>query len=383
MPRIVVMQELYNIIGYIHWDPHKEAFNIPYFDHPIVWYGVLFVAGFILAYFIINPIFVRFLLNTRQLFLIDILNWESLIKELRTSSSPLVSKLLSHLDFSTRQQLDQKLSSPPSLSLKQKLLKGFNDLLQNSSTSREELQQIFGKSIASPKQTAYFLTDRLSWFIVAGTVIGARLGDVLLYDWLYFKEHPFEIFKIWHGGLASHGGVIGILIAAFLYIKYIQRTIPQLTFLCLLDYLTIPSALVACFIRLGNLMNQEILGIPTLLPWGIIFEHPMDGSMPVPRHPVQLYEALAYLITFFTLWILWKKQSLKEEPGNLLGIFFIMIFGSRFILEFWKANLDSILPLSFLQIGQLLSLPFILFGFYLLWTRTAFRKNEKMDSQRV
>jgi phosphatidylglycerol---prolipoprotein diacylglyceryl transferase len=273
------------------WDPPREAFTIPYFDHPVMWYGVLFVTGFILGYFVLNPIFSRFI------------------------------------------------------------------IVSGNSHDRVE----------TPKQTAYFLIDRLCWFAVIGTLIGARLGVVFFYDWPYFKKHPLEILMIWNGGLASHGGVIGIMIALYFYLKHVQKWVPQLTYLRLLDFVAIPSALVAFFIRLGNFMNQEILGTPTNMPWGVIFGHPLDGSISSPRHPVQLYEAAAYLITFIILWLLWKKQPKDAKAGALVGWMFILIFGSRLILEFWKSNQEAVLQLPFLQMGQLLSIPFILLGAILVW----------------
>lgn len=289
-----------SLLAWFYWDPPLEAFTLPFVNHPVVWYGILFVAGFVLAYFMINPIFVRFLTQY-----------------------------------------------PPS--------------------SYAKLEQIFGKEKISPKQMAYVLTDRLCWFVMIGTIVGARLGAVFFYDWPYFRENPLEIFKIWHGGLASHGGTFGVLITLYLYTLYIQRWVPHLTFLRLLDCAAVPTALVACFIRLGNFMNQEILGTPTTMPWGVVFGHPADRSPPMPRHPVQLYEASAYLISFFVLWYLWKKQKKNEQPGFLVGLLFILIFSSRFILEFWKSTQSSMLNLPFLEIGQILSIPFIFLGILLFY----------------
>jgi phosphatidylglycerol:prolipoprotein diacylglycerol transferase len=356
-----------NWLAWLYWDPPREAFTLPFLDRPVVWYGVLFVAGFMLGYFILNPPLSRFLKQSRHLSSLDILDWHALVNTLRTSSSPLVSQLFLHFDTAISTQL--KHEAPPllTLALQQGILEGLNRCLQHSSLSRDDLQLLFGNTLALPKQTAYLLTDRLCWFVVAGTVIGARLGEVFFYDWPYFRAHPFEIFQIWRGGLASHGGVLGVVIAVFLYLRYIHHWMPQLSFLRLLDYIAIPSALVACFIRLGNFMNQEILGTPTTLPWGVIFGHPADGSFPLARHPVQLYEAGAYLLTFMILWSLWKKQTFEERPGGLGGLLFIFIFGSRFILEFWKTTQTSLLETPILQVGQLLSIPFILFGAFLLW----------------
>lgn len=361
------MNTLSHQMCWIYWDPPREAFTIPFIDHPVVWYGILFVSGFIFAYFLINPILARFLVQTRQLSQLDILSWPKLIQELRSSSSPFVPQIIAQLDSSSRHQLKQVSQPQLTLPLQQGILKALNGLLQNGLVTRQELCQIFHDSLATPKQTAYLLTDRLCWFIVTGTVIGARLGAVFFYDWPYFRENPMEIFKVWHGGLASHGGTIGVLLSLYFSMKYLQKWIPQLTFLRLCDSVAIPTALVACFIRLGNFMNQEIVGTPTDLPWGILFGHPADNVSAIPRHPIQLYEAGAYFLTFVILWQFWKNQIFNNRPGAFVGLFFIFIFGSRFILEFWKAPLASVMDNSFLQMGQILSIPFILLGAFLFW----------------
>lgn len=353
-------------ICWLYWDPPRKAFTVPFINHPVFWYGILFVGGFALAYFLINPLLARFLTQIRYISPLDIKNWPLLIDQLRISSSPIISSLKTQFDPLTKEQIKQKEGANLTAEFKQRILDGLNQLLKSTSISREELQEIFPQSLASTKQTAYLLADRLCWFAVVGTVIGARLGDVFFYNWSYFREHPVEILKIWNGGLASHGGVLGVMLALYLYTKMIQRSIPQLSFLYLLDLVCVPTALVACFIRLGNFMNQEIIGIPTDLPWGVLFGHPADQVTAVPRHPVQLYEAIAYFITFIVLWQMWKKQPSNEKPGALVGMMFILIFGSRFILEFWKNTQESsLIDSSFLQAGQILSIPFILLGIFL------------------
>lgn len=218
-----------------------------------------------------------------------------------------------------------------------------------------------------PFDSSCFLADRLSWFVVLGTVIGARLGAVFFYDWPYFKNHPLEIFQVWKGGLASHGGVCGILAALFAYTLYIRRRGFSLSFLEMIDVVAIPSALAGAFIRIGNFMNQEILGTPSTLPWAVLFGRPADGSAAVPRHPVQLYESVAYLGIFFLLYYIWSRYEKKLRPGQLTGLLFVLVFSARFILEFWKATQESILSASFLQMGQWLSLPFIFVGFLLIF----------------
>lgn len=248
--------------------------------------------------------------------------------------------------------------------------------LEKPSVGKDNLQKCLVSTPFTAKNIAYYLTDRLCWFAVIGSVVGARLGAVFFYDWPLFREHPEEIIKVWHGGLASHGGILGLILAIYLYILSIRKWFSDLSFLRLCDFVIIPTTLAVCFIRLGNMMNQEILGTPTNLPWGIIFGHPADGSLPTPRHPVQLYEAIAYFIVFLILYCYWKKQSPDAKPGSILGLGLVLGFSCRLFLEFWKTDQpSSMLSSSFLQMGQVLSIPFILFGLYLLWRGRKSRKS--------
>ncbi|MEM1283411.1 MAG: prolipoprotein diacylglyceryl transferase [Chlamydiota bacterium] len=212
-----------------------------------------------------------------------------------------------------------------------------------------------------------YLTDRLTWFVILGTLIGARLGHVLFYDTARYQKNPIEILKIWEGGLASHGGAIGIIISLVIYIFFIRKRFPEIRFLILLDHIVVPTSLAAVFIRLGNFFNQEIIGTETDVPWAVVFGHPYDGSGVFPRHPVQLYEAACYLITFFVLSYLWIRKREVLKTGYLTGLFFVMIFLSRFFVEFYKVSQGGIVDDTFLQTGQLLSVPFILAGFWLMF----------------
>ena len=213
--------------------------------------------------------------------------------------------------------------------------------------------------------------DTLLLFLIIGTILGARIGHCLFYDWDYFKDHLLEVilpvqfepeFRFTgFTGLASHGGAIGVLIAQWLYCKYVAKK----PLLWLLDRIGIPIMLVGCFIRLGNLMNSEILGKAANVPWSFVFER-VDT---IPRHPVQLYEAIAYLFIFFLLsWLYWKTD-IKTKTGRLLGVFTVLLWGTRFFLEFFKdsqGGLENILGL--LSTGQWLSLPLIAVGLY-FWMR--------------
>jgi len=229
-----------------------------------------------------------------------------------------------------------------------------------------------GSDIASLKKKALHLTDQLTIYIVLGTVIGARLGHFLFYENPsdYFSN-PMQIFYVWNGGLASHGGVIGIILAVMLFSYRIRKSGDDLTWIRILDFLSVPAALGASFIRLGNFFNQEILGTPTNLPWAIVFGHPADRSLPIPRHPVQLYECLFYLAVFFLLWMLSYRNSFLLARGKMVGILLILVFGFRFCIEFIKTEQSHLLSLSSsLTMGQYLSIPLILAGiFFYFWKK--------------
>lgn len=217
------------------------------------------------------------------------------------------------------------------------------------------------------REIALKMTDRLTWYVVAGTVIGARLGHVFFYEWPRYRENPIDIFKIWEGGLASHGGAIGVILALYLYQRTIKKNYPEFTFLTIMDCIAIPTAMTAVWIRIGNFFNQEIVGPVTDLPWAIVFAHPLEGQGGVPRHPSQLYEAVTYLITFFVLYCLWYKKSRQLKPGTLVGLFMILVFGFRFLIEFVKIPSSLIIEENILLTGQYLSLPFIILGICFLF----------------
>ncbi|MGB4413514.1 MAG: prolipoprotein diacylglyceryl transferase [Paludibacter sp.] len=218
--------------------------------------------------------------------------------------------------------------------------------------------------------------DSLFIYTVIGTIVGARLGHCFFYEWKplaepvtflgitftygnYYLSHPWELLYIWRGGLASHGGAIGILIAMYLYNKNVSKK----GFIWILDRLVIGAALTGAAIRLGNLMNSEIYGSATTLPWGFIFVR--DGQTE-PMHPTQIYEMLYCLITFgITWWLYWKKQAYKKT-GLIFGVFLIGIFGTRFLLEFIKLNQESFEAGMLLNMGQVLSIPFIIWGIWLI-----------------
>lgn len=228
------------------------------------------------------------------------------------------------------------------------------------------------------RATAVLIADRMTIYMVIGTIIGARLGHFLFYEnpAIYLK-HPLEIIQIWRGGLASHGAAVGIIFALMLF-SYRARPIAMgLTWVRLLDLVSIPTAFAAFCIRIGNFVNQEILGTPTHLPWAVIFGHPADGSPPIPRHPVQLYEALFYLAVFFFLWRLSFKSAFLAAQGKLIGLFLILVFSFRLLIEFLKLEQSQLLSASLFTMGQILSIPVILLGIILYLHKG--RKNQTID----
>ena len=215
--------------------------------------------------------------------------------------------------------------------------------------------------------------DSLFVYMIVGIIAGARLGHCLFYEPAYYLANPFEMLKVWEGGLASHGGVIGIIIAVWLY----SRKITKQSMLWTFDRVMVPTGFTAAMIRLGNLMNHEIYGGPTDQPWGFRFIDNlyqwMNGAEPIytePSHPTQIYEALAYLLVFaITMYLYWKTDA-KHRKGLITGVGIFIIFFFRFFVEFVKnVQVDeeySMIQSTGLNIGQWLSIPFVIWGIWLI-----------------
>ncbi|MBX3009351.1 MAG: prolipoprotein diacylglyceryl transferase [Melioribacteraceae bacterium] len=199
----------------------------------------------------------------------------------------------------------------------------------------------------------------LVWYMILGTVLGARIGHCMFYNPAYYLNHPLEILQVWKGGLASHGAAIGIIIAILLFVSRRKK----FTFLWLMDRIVITVALSGFFIRMGNLFNSEIIGKPTNAEWGFVFTA-IDN---VPRHPAQLYEAIAYLLIFIFLIVIYLKKYQTLKNGYLFGIFLITVFGFRFFVEFIKENQTYFEEDLTLNMGQILSIPLIIYGIVLLF----------------
>ncbi len=207
--------------------------------------------------------------------------------------------------------------------------------------------------------------DTIFIYTAIGGIVGARLGHVLFYDFQKYLQNPIEILYVWHGGLASHGGAAGILIIMYFYWEKRKYK----SYLWIIDRIVIPTALGGMFIRFGNFFNSEIIGKPTDLPWGVIFAGNSVYSA-VPRHPSQLYEAFSYLAIFIFLWQYYLRNFGKIKEGSLLGLFLILIFAARFVLEFTKENQVAFEKGMMLNMGQLLSIPLVMAGVYLFFKKT-------------
>ena len=260
--------------------------------------------------------------------------------------------------------------------------------------------------------------DKLLVFMLLFTVVGARLGHCLFYEPEYYLSHPLKMLAVWEGGLASHGGAIGILLGLWLYVRSYNKSTkktkdnPQrINYIWILDRIVVPVCLVGALIRFGNVTNHEIYGTPTSMPWGFVFmqgdkqfagtfDNPipfdycyscdMDPSSSyepqypqadwLPCHPTGIYEALfCFLAMGILLWMYYKRDLGHKQPGLMFGTFLVIIFGSRIGIEFLKnVQVDFERNMLF-DMGQWLSVPFVLIGIgMIVWS---FIHRRKLESQ--
>ena len=245
--------------------------------------------------------------------------------------------------------------------------------------------------------------DKLLIYMLVSTVIGARLGHCLFYEPEFYLTHPLKIFAIWEGGLASHGGAIGILIGLWIYVRVYniatkkKEEKQRITYLWLLDRIVVPVCLVGALIRCGNVMNHEIYGTPTSLPWGFVFlrgaeqfcgtfdnytpcfawDAPCPPSEWLPCHPTGLYEAFFCLVAMgILLWMYYKRDLGNKQPGLMFGTFLVIIFGSRIGIEFLKNVQVDFERNMVLDMGQWLSVPFVIVGIVMI-VRSFMHKERK------
>jgi phosphatidylglycerol---prolipoprotein diacylglyceryl transferase len=382
------------------WDPSREIFVIPYLHLPVLWYSLLFALGFLGGYLLFAKLLKRYFLQSPLFTERDIRSFSLFLERVKrpqNESERRVQKIFfSLLDSSQKnllfkgketeeanalllQSLNRLFDHPDVLSWMQEDPK--RQRVRSSRVFRNPqmalvrlfLEQELVSFLYPLKKKAQGIADRLLLYMMAATVIGARLGHLLFYEKIsFYFLHPLDVLKTWQGGLASHGAAVAILIALFFFCRSLKEVFGWRT---LLDLIAAPTAFAAVCIRLGNFFNQEILGKPTSLPWAVIFGHPMDESLCVARHAVQLYEAFAYFLVFLVLLFLSGKPKFLLRKGAMMGIFLISVFTFRFFLEFMKVT-ESLLMAegSWLEMGQWLSIPFILLGFFLFFWRDSKQK---------
>ena len=230
--------------------------------------------------------------------------------------------------------------------------------------------------------------EKLTIYGMIGIIAGARLGHCLFYEPSYYLSHPLEMILpvtfppdggikfIGYQGLASHGGVLGLLIGIFFYSRKTKHSMIDI-----LDLIAVVVGVSLGFIRLGNFMNSEIIGMPTTKPWGVIFER-VDN---LPRHPSQLYEAISYFIILAIMIILYLKMRDKLKNGILFGLATVLFFIARFLIEFLKEDQVGFEEGMTFNMGQLLSLPYIAVGvgfiIYGLWKTKAQRTTHNIANK--
>lgn len=208
-------------------------------------------------------------------------------------------------------------------------------------------------------------TDTLLIYMVVSTILGARIGHFLFYEPEVLLSNPLEVILPPYRGLASHGAGVGILFGLWLYSRRKSSQATGQTFLWVTDRIALTVALAGACIRFGNLMNSEIVGRPTDVPWGFVFMNNNEYAK-IPRHPAQLYESLSCIVLFFFLLWFWNRYKERTPRGSMLGIFMIWVFGLRFFYEYLKENQVAFENNLTLNMGQILSIPAVLLGIYLI-----------------
>ncbi len=337
--------------SFLHWNPAKELFILPIMGWPILWYGFFFGSGFFLGYLIFLRRIKGFFREKPYFTEEDLLQKKEILLLLKKhfakdelGNATTVLAMLNHL--LKQENLFQKLPFGKKGVLSLPLL------VKN----RELLDLFLSPYVLTLSKRSTRFVDKLLLYVVLGTIIGAKLGHFLFYENFFsYIKAPWELFQ--GRGFASHGAVVGVFLAGYVFI----RKEKGISWKVLLDLMVLPSLFIAGSIRLGNFFNQEVLGTVTTVPWAIVFENPLNGSLPAPRHPAQLYEAFFYFFLFFLFSCFFKKRVFS---GKTAGSLLCLLFSFRFLIEFFKEE-QSLFFSGFLNMGQVLSVPFLLFGFWL------------------
>lgn len=336
----------------MHWDPSSNLFIVPYLNLPVTWYGFLFALGFWIGFHIFAYMYKRFLSEHPEFIEGDI-QFQKWTSRLRSG--------LEGVEKGSVESCNQLLK---------KEVIGCSTMLEKRLYWEKRYPDLF----IPIGDRARFFAERLVLYVVLATVVGARLAYILFYqNVMDYLDQPLSILKTWEGGLASHGGVAAILITLWIFHKKAKRVLKEFSFWDLLDHVAVPTMLVASLIRIGNFFNQEILGTASNMPWAVVFGHPKDGTLPIARHPVQLYESFFYFSLFVTLFLLWHYKGKVFCNGRLAGLAIGGSFLFRFFIEFVKTEQSVWFDYtsSTLFMGQVLSIPMIVVGFLLLLPKRA------------
>ncbi|MCH9612527.1 MAG: Phosphatidylglycerol--prolipoprotein diacylglyceryl transferase [Chlamydiia bacterium] len=374
-----------DFLGWFFWDPSRFIFVIPYLNIPVAWYGLFFASGYALGYYLFIHTYRRVafldpLVRENQL---DFKDWKGAL-----SANPEMRSIFGEIicDINEKEMLIDWLNSQvivgggfdkgllaPGIEMsgfRQRVERFFvgkvSPELFMQIRRRLALEDLLKGRVISTRSRISQMADRVLIYLIAGTVIGARVAHILFYEPLDFvTSDPLVVFRIWEGGLASHGGVVCVLIAvAFVYRRILKRQLSHVSGLMLTDTIAVFTLIEGFFIRLGNFFNQEIVGVPTNLAWGIIFGSPRNAVGVVPRHPTQLYEGIFYLILGVALFLYWRKNLTRITPGRLAGFAIAGAFLFRFFVERLKPELSVLLEDQgyALLMGQYLSIPLVLIG---------------------
>jgi len=357
-------------LGWIFWDPSHIFFTLPWVHLPVTWYGLLFATGFWLGFNIFIYLFKRFLAVHPNFRRGDV-NWSKVTftkrKKLNNLKNNCYDSCNELLALNRCEENELGASSKRILKF---VKKRADSKIYTKIRNRLALEESYPDIFIPIKERARNFAEKLVLYVMIATVIGARLGHILFYEepLAYFKN-PLSILKTWEGGLASHGAVVAILLSLWVFYKKNRKEYPEFTLWQLIDFIAIPTMLAATLIRIGNFFNQEILGTQTTKPWGIIFGHPADGGLIVPRHAAQLYESFFYFFVFILLMVLWHRKNL--QPGKIAGLAIGLSFFFRFFIEYIKVEQSVWFDVDgqMMLMGQLLSLPMIIVGLVLFFKK--------------
>lgn len=380
-----------SVLSHLFWDVHREMFTIPFVGIPITWYGLIFAIGFFVGYCIFVSVLEKLTYYSLYVTHADLkkrdlaMDQANALFSSRNFSAP--AELIHFINQQVIDQgvADQKISWGSFSAKQQKLLNFFRRIVEPAFYRKIERRMWIGvaldKTLYSVRKKVVMIADSFLVYLVFATVIGARLGHVLFYEPLdTLVSDPWMIFRTWEGGLASHGGILAVFFAVFLfYRRQLKRHFTSFSPLLLLDIIAILTTLEGFFIRVGNFVNQEILGTESTLPWAIVFGSPSNGGASIPRHPAQLYEAFFYLFFSLTIFALWRRFFPRIAAGRAAGVMIFGAFAFRFFIESFKIEqshyfLRGTHPLL---MGQLLSLPVIALGLVLMFLpeiRSFFRR---------